>query len=106
VAMGTSNELNLFSLCIGVILFLLDEKKMNIEFLKSFLRVHLPESPPPKDPHSTLGLGIGIFKQASKQSNAFRELQLQICWILFFLFSKGDEMHIFKLYIYICIWRE
>jgi hypothetical protein len=53
-------------------------KKMNLEFLKSFLRVHLLQSPPHKDPHSTLGLGSGIFKQASKQSNAFRELQLQI----------------------------
>jgi hypothetical protein len=53
-------------------------KKMNLEFFKAFLRVHLLESPPHKDPHSTLGLGSGIFEQASKQSNAFRELQLQI----------------------------
>jgi hypothetical protein len=52
----------------------LDEKKNESRvFFKSFLRVHLLESPPHKDPHSTLGLGSGIFKQASKQSNAFRE---------------------------------
>jgi hypothetical protein len=75
----TSIELNVFSLCIGVICSFWMRKKKNLEFfLKAFLRVHLLESPPHKDPHSILGLGSGIFKQASKQSNAFRELQLQI----------------------------
>jgi hypothetical protein len=51
----------------------LDEKKMNMEFL----RVHLVESPPQKDPHSTLGLGSGIFKQASNLMH-LESLQLEI----------------------------
>ncbi len=39
--------------------------------------MHLVESPPHKDPHSTLGLGSGIFKQASNLMH-LESLQLEI----------------------------